>query len=343
MEWEVVIGLEIHAQLATKSKIFSGASTAYGAEANTQACAVDLGLPGVLPVFNEEALRMAVKFGLAIDAEIGLKSVFDRKNYFYPDSPKGYQTTQLHHPIVGMGHIDIELDDGEKRRINVTRAHLEEDAGKSVHEGFSGMSGIDLNRAGTPLIEIVSEPELRTAKEAAAYFKKMHSIVTYLGVCDGDLSQGSMRCDCNVSLRPKGQKEFGTRTEIKNVNSFRNVERAINTEIERQMDVLEDGGVILQETRLYDADKNETRAMRSKEVENDYRYFPCPDLLPVVIDQEYVDAIKETLPELPDAKKARITHATADFDHEPSEAEAIKEIEKDYPSIPYEKGRNHII
>ena len=305
MEWEVVIGLEIHAQLATKSKIFSGASTAYGAEANTQACAVDLGLPGVLPVFNEEALRMAVKFGLAIDAEIGLKSVFDRKNYFYPDSPKGYQTTQLHHPIVGMGHIDIELDDGETRRINVTRAHLEEDAGKSVHEGFDGMSGIDLNRAGTPLIEIVSEPELRTAKEAAAYFKKMHSIVTYLGVCDGDLSQGSMRCDCNVSLRPKGQKEFGTRTEIKNVNSFRNVERAINTEIERQMDVLEDGGVILQETRLYDADKNETRAMRSKEVENDYRYFPCPDLLPVIIDQEYVDAIKETLPELPDAKKAR--------------------------------------
>lgn len=305
MEWEVVIGLEIHAQLATKSKIFSGASTAYGAEANTQACAVDLGLPGVLPVFNEEALRMAVKFGLAIDAEIGLKSVFDRKNYFYPDSPKGYQTTQLHHPIVGVGHIDIELDDGETRRINVTRAHLEEDAGKSVHEGFSGMSGIDLNRAGTPLIEIVSEPELRTAKEAAAYFKKMHSIVTYLGVCDGDLSQGSMRCDCNVSLRPKGQEEFGTRTEIKNVNSFRNVERAINAEIERQMDILEDGGVILQETRLYDADKNETRAMRSKEVENDYRYFPCPDLLPVIIDQDYVDAVKATLPELPDAKKAR--------------------------------------
>ena len=316
MEWEVVIGLEIHAQLATKSKIFSGASTAYGAEANTQACAVDLGLPGVLPVFNEEALRMAVKFGLAIDAEIGLKSVFDRKNYFYPDSPKGYQTTQLHHPIVGMGHIDIELDDGETRRINVTRAHLEEDAGKSVHEGFSGMSGIDLNRAGTPLIEIVSEPELRTAKEAAAYFKKMHSIVTYLGVCDGDLSQGSMRCDCNVSLRPKGQEEFGTRTEIKNVNSFRNVERAINAEIERQMDILEDGGVILQETRLYDADKNETRAMRSKEVENDYRYFPCPDLLPVIIDQEYVDAVKETLPELPDAKKARFEndHGLSDTD-----------------------------
>ncbi len=305
MEWEVVIGLEIHAQLATKSKIFSGSSTAYGAEANTQANAVDLGLPGVLPVFNEEALRMAVKFGLAIDAEIGLKSIFDRKNYFYPDSPKGYQTTQLHHPIVGMGHIDIELEGGVSKRINVTRAHLEEDAGKSVHEGFAGMSGIDLNRAGTPLVEIVSEPEMRTAKEAAAYFKKMHSIVTYLGICDGDLSQGSMRCDCNVSLRPKGQEEFGTRTEIKNVNSFRNVERAINTEIQRQMDVLEDGGVIRQETRLYDADKDETRAMRSKEVENDYRYFPCPDLLPVIIDQEYVEAVRATLPELPDAKKAR--------------------------------------
>lgn len=305
MEWEVVIGLEIHAQLATKSKIFSGSSTAYGAEANTQANAVDLGLPGVLPVFNEEALRMAVKFGLAIDAEIGLKSIFDRKNYFYPDSPKGYQTTQLHHPIVGMGHIDIELEGGVSKRINVTRAHLEEDAGKSVHEGFAGMSGIDLNRAGTPLIEIVSEPEMRSAKEAAAYFKKMHSIVTYLGICDGDLSQGSMRCDCNVSLRPKGQEEFGTRTEIKNVNSFRNVERAINTEIQRQMDVLEDGGIIRQETRLYDADKDETRAMRSKEVENDYRYFPCPDLLPVIIDQEYVEAVRATLPELPDAKKAR--------------------------------------
>lgn len=305
MEWEVVIGLEIHAQLATQSKIFSGAATAYGADANTQACAVDLGLPGVLPVFNEEALRMAVKFGLAIDAEIGKKSVFDRKNYFYPDSPKGYQTTQLHYPTVGMGHIDIELDDGSTRRINVTRAHLEEDAGKSVHEGFGGLSGIDLNRAGTPLIEIVSEPELRTAKEAAAYFRKMHSIVTYLGICDGDLSQGSMRCDCNVSLRPKGQTEFGTRTEIKNVNSFRNVERAIDAEIERQMDILEDGGRIIQETRLYDADKNETRAMRSKEVANDYRYFPCPDLLPVIIDDNYIEAVRATLPELPDQKRHR--------------------------------------
>jgi len=305
MEWEVVIGLEIHAQLATKSKIFSGSSTAFGSEANTQASLVDLGLPGVLPVFNGEALAMAVKFGTAIGAHIGKVSVFDRKNYFYPDSPKGYQTTQLEHPIVGMGHIDITLDDGTSRRINVTRAHLEEDAGKSLHEDFQGMSGIDLNRAGTPLIEIVSEPEMRNAKEAVAYFKKMHSIVTYLGICDGDLSQGSMRCDCNVSLRPKGQEEFGTRTEIKNVNSFRFVEQAINVEIERQRDILEDGGIIHQETRLFDANKMETRSMRSKEVANDYRYFPCPDLLPIVIDDEYIAAITKTLPELPDAKKQR--------------------------------------
>jgi len=306
MEWEVVIGLEIHAQLATKSKIFSGSSTAFGSEANTQASLVDLGLPGVLPVFNAEALAMAVKFGCAIGAEVNKVSVFDRKNYFYPDSPKGYQTTQLHHPIVGMGHIDINLDDGSSRRINVTRAHLEEDAGKSLHEDFQGMSGIDLNRAGTPLIEIVSEPEMRNAKEAVAYFKKMHSIVTYLGICDGDLSQGSMRCDCNVSLRPKGQEEFGTRTEIKNVNSFRFVEQAINVEIERQRDILEDGGVITQETRLFDANKMETRSMRSKEVANDYRYFPCPDLLPIVIDDDYIAAITDTLPELPDAKKQRL-------------------------------------
>ncbi len=305
MEWEVVIGLEIHAQLATKSKIFSGSSTAFGSEANTQASLVDLGLPGVLPVFNAQALAMAVKFGCAIGAEVNKVSVFDRKNYFYPDSPKGYQTTQLHHPIVGMGHIDITLDDGTNRRINVTRAHLEEDAGKSLHEDFQGMTGIDLNRAGTPLIEIVSEPEMRNAKEAVAYFKKMHSIVTYLGICDGDLSQGSMRCDCNVSLRPKGQEEFGTRTEIKNVNSFRFVEQAINVEIERQRDILEDGGTITQETRLFDANKMETRSMRSKEVANDYRYFPCPDLLPIVIDDDYIADITATLPELPDAKKQR--------------------------------------
>jgi aspartyl-tRNA(Asn)/glutamyl-tRNA(Gln) amidotransferase subunit B len=316
MEWEVVIGLEIHAQLSTKSKIFSGSSTAYGAEPNTQANLVDLGMPGVLPVFNAEALRKAVKFGLAIDAVINKKSVFDRKNYFYPDSPKGYQTTQLFHPIVGMGHIDIDMDDGTSRRINVTRAHLEEDAGKSDHTAIQGMSAIDLNRAGTPLIEIVSEPEMRNAKEAVAYFKKMHSIVTYLGICDGDLSQGSMRCDCNVSLRPKGQEELGTRTEIKNVNSFRFVEKAINVEIERQMDILEDGGVITQETRLFDADKNETRSMRSKEQANDYRYFPCPDLLPVIIDDEYIEAERKTLPELPDQKKARFQseHGLSEYD-----------------------------
>jgi len=326
MEWEVVIGLEIHAQLATKSKIFSGSSTAFGAEPNTQASLVDLGLPGVLPVFNEEALRMAVKFGCAIDAEIGKVSVFDRKNYFYPDSPKGYQTTQLHHPIVGLGHIDITLDDGETKRINVTRAHLEEDAGKSLHEDFHGMSGIDLNRAGTPLIEIVSEPEMRSAKEAVAYFKKMHSIVTYLGICDGDLSQGSMRCDCNVSLRPKGQEEFGTRTEIKNVNSFRFVEQAINAEIERQRDILEDGGEIVQETRLYDANKNETRSMRSKEVANDYRYFPCPDLLPVVIDDEYVQAVRDSLPELPDEKKQRLMDEQGLSEYDASVLTASREL-----------------
>lgn len=305
MEWEVVIGLEIHAQLATKSKIFSGSSTAFGAEPNTQASAVDLGLPGVLPVFNEEALRMAVKFGLAIDAHIGKRSVFDRKNYFYPDLPKGYQITQLHEPIVGMGFVDIVLDDGSSKRINITRAHLEEDAGKSLHEDFQGMTGIDLNRAGTPLLEIVSEPEIRSAKEAAAYFRKIHSIMTYLGICDGDLSQGSMRCDCNVSLRPKGQEKFGTRTEIKNVNSFKFVEKAIEAEIARQMDILEDGGRIIQETRLYDANKDETRSMRSKEVANDYRYFPDPDLLPVVIDDAYITAVRSTLPELPDQKKQR--------------------------------------
>lgn len=316
MQWDVVIGLEIHVQLASKSKIFSAASTTYGASPNSQACAIDLGLPGVLPVFNEQVLKMAVMFGLAINAQIHKRSVFDRKNYFYPDSPKGYQTTQLHHPIVEFGYIDIDLEEGQSKRINITRAHLEEDAGKSVHEGFGGRTGIDLNRAGTALIEIVSEPEITTAKEAAAYFKKMHSIVTALGICDGDLSQGSMRCDCNVSLKPKGSTELGTRTELKNINSFRNVERAIDTEIARQMDILEDGGEIIQQTRLYDADKNQTRPMRSKELENDYRYFPCPDLLPVIIDDEYIEAIRKSLPELPEAKKQRFmqTFKLSDYD-----------------------------
>ncbi len=305
MQWEVVIGLEIHVQLATKSKIFSGASTAYGAEPNTQACAVDMGLPGVLPVFNGEALRKSVMFGLAIDAEINERSVFDRKNYFYPDSPKAYQISQLYYPVVGEGFIDIDLEDGSSKRVGVTRAHMEEDAGKSLHEDFHGQTGIDLNRAGTPLLEIVSEPDMRSAKEAVAYMRKIHSIVRYLGVSDGNMQEGSFRCDANVSLRPKGQEEFGTRTELKNINSFRFVEKAINVEIERQMDILESGGRIIQETRLYDADKNETRSMRSKEEANDYRYFPDPDLLPIVISAAEIEAIRATLPELPDDKCKR--------------------------------------
>ena len=305
MQWEVVIGLEIHAQLATKSKIFSGSSTAFGAEPNSQANAVDLGLPGVLPVMNKQALNMAVKFGTAIGAEIGKRSVFDRKNYFYPDLPKGYQTTQLALPIVGSGSVDIELADGSTKTIGVTRAHLEEDAGKSLHEEFSGATGIDLNRAGTPLIEIVSEPDMRSPEEAVAYMRKIHSIVTYIGVCDGNMQEGSFRCDANVSMRPKGQEEFGTRAELKNINSFRFVERAINVEIERQIDILESGGTVVQETRLYDSNKNETRSMRSKEDAMDYRYFPDPDLLPIVITDDEIEAIRASLPELPDAKKER--------------------------------------
>jgi len=302
--WEVVIGLEIHAQLATNSKIFSGASTAYGANPNTQACAVDLGLPGVLPVLNEEVVRMAAKFGLAIDAKVAPRSVFARKNYFYPDLPKGYQISQYELPIVGKGHLQIEIDDQEKT-IGITRAHLEEDAGKSLHEDFHGLTGIDLNRAGTPLLEIVSEPDMRSPKEAIAYMKKIHSLVRYLDICDGNMQEGSFRCDANVSIRPQGQQEFGTRTELKNLNSFRFVERAINIEIERQIDLLESGGSVTQETRLYDADKNETRSMRSKEEANDYRYFPDPDLLPLVIEPEFLEQIKTELPELPDHKKQR--------------------------------------
>jgi aspartyl-tRNA(Asn)/glutamyl-tRNA(Gln) amidotransferase subunit B len=303
-KWETVIGLEIHAQLATKSKIFSGASTAYGADPNTQACAVDLGLPGVLPVLNEQAVTMAVKFGLAIDAEIAPYSVFARKNYFYPDLPKGYQISQFELPIVGNGHLDIDVD-GSTKRVGITRAHLEEDAGKSLHESFHGMSGIDLNRAGTPLLEIVSEPDMRSAKEAVAYMKKMHELVTYLGVCDGNMQEGSFRCDANVSVRPKGQKEFGTRAEIKNINSFKFVEKAINHEVERQIELIESGGKVVQETRLYDANKDETRSMRSKEEANDYRYFPDPDLLPVHVSEEFKRQVKAQLPELPEAKKLR--------------------------------------
>ena len=305
MEWEVVIGLEIHAQLATRSKIFSGASTAYGAAPNTQACAVDLGLPGVLPVLNGEVVRMAARFGLATHATVARHSVFARKNYFYPDLPKGYQISQYELPIVQNGYIDIDLEDGESKRIGVTRAHLEEDAGKSLHEDFHGETGIDLNRAGTPLLEIVSEPDMRSAREAVAYMKKIHALVRYLDICDGNMQEGSFRCDANVSIRPKGQQAFGTRTEIKNINSFRFVERAINYEVERQIEVLEGGGEVVQETRLYDAEKNETRPMRSKEEANDYRYFPDPDLLPLAIDQAFIEAVRDGLPELPDAKRDR--------------------------------------
>jgi len=304
MEWETVIGLEIHTQLATQSKIFSGAATAYGAEPNTQACAVDLGLPGVLPVLNEEAVHKAVIFGMAIEAEIAPYSVFARKNYFYPDLPKGYQISQFELPIVGNGHLDIEVD-GVSKRIGITRAHLEEDAGKSLHEDFHGLSGIDLNRAGTPLLEIVSEPDMRSAKEAVAYMRKLHELVRYLDICDGNMQEGSFRCDANVSVRPKGQKEFGTRAEIKNINSFRFVEKAINHEIERQIELIENGGKVVQETRLYDSVKDETRSMRSKEEANDYRYFPDPDLLPVFISEEFKAVVKAQLPELPLAKKHR--------------------------------------
>ena len=305
MEWETVIGLEIHTQLATKSKIFSGASTAYGAAPNTQACAVDLGLPGVLPVLNAEVVTMAIKFGLAIGATVAPLSVFARKNYFYPDLPKGYQISQYELPIVEHGKLEINLDDGTSKVIGVTRAHLEEDAGKSLHEDFHGMTGIDLNRAGTPLLEIVSEPDMRSAKEAVAYMKKMHSLVRYLEISDGNMQEGSFRCDANVSVRPKGQEEFGTRAELKNINSFRFVERAINFEVERQIDILEGGGEIVQETRLYDANKDETRSMRSKEEAMDYRYFPDPDLLPVEITETQIETVRSTLPELPEAKKQR--------------------------------------
>ena len=305
MEWEAVIGLEIHVQLATKTKIFSGASTAFGAEPNTQACAVDLGLPGILPVLNEEAVNKAIMFGLAIDADINKVNVFERKNYFYPDLPKGYQTTQLDKPIVGAGHVNISLSDGSSKTVRIHHAHLEEDAGKSLHEDFHGMSGIDLNRAGTPLIEIVTEPDMRNAEEAVAFAKKLHSIVTTIGICDGEMSQGSMRFDVNVSLRPKGQEKLGTRTETKNLNSFRFMEQAINKEIERQIDLIEDGGKVIQETRLYNGDTGEARSMRSKEEANDYRYFPCPDLLPVVIDDSLLAKLKADMPELPEAKKAR--------------------------------------
>lgn len=305
MDWEVVIGLEIHTQLATVSKIFSGASTKYGAQPNSQACLVDLGYPGVLPMLNEQAVRMAIKFGLATGCEISRRSVFARKNYFYPDLPKGYQISQFELPIVHSGHIDIVLDSGEVKTIGLTRAHLEEDAGKSLHESFQGASGIDLNRAGTPLLEIVSEPDLRSSSEAGIYMRKIHSLVLYLGISDGNMQEGSFRCDANVSIRLKGEEELGTRTELKNLNSFRFVEKAIDLEVDRQIEIIEDGGQVVQETRLYDADRNETRSMRSKEEANDYRYFPDPDLLPLVINDALIEELQKDLPELPNAKRTR--------------------------------------
>ena len=305
MEWECVIGLEVHVQLNTQSKIFSGASTAYGAAPNTQACAVDIGLPGVLPVMNREAALMAARFGVAVEATVHPVSIFARKNYFYPDLPKGYQISQFEIPIVEGGHLDIETPHGSKS-IRITRAHLEEDAGKSLHEDFHGFTGIDLNRAGTPLLEIVSEPDLRSPEEAVAYLKKLHALVKTLKICDGNMQEGSFRCDANVSVRPQGESELGTRTELKNINSFRFVEQAIIFEIDRQIALIEDGGRVTQETRLYDPDKDTTRPMRSKEEAHDYRYFPDPDLPPLTISEADLELIRASMPELPDARLARL-------------------------------------
>jgi len=340
MEWETVIGLEIHAQLATRSKIFSGSATAYGAAPNTQANLVDLGYPGVLPVLNREAVRMAVRFGLSIGAEICRHSVFARKNYFYPDLPKGYQISQYELPIVARGTLDIVLEDGSRKRVGITRAHLEEDAGKSLHEGLPGLSGIDLNRAGTPLIEIVSEPELRSAKEAVAYMKKVHTLVRYLEICDGNMQEGSFRCDANVSVRPRGAEKFGTRAEIKNLNSFRYVEKAINYEVERQIELIEGGGRVVQETRLYDPDRGETRSMRSKEEANDYRYFPDPDLLPVVLEDDFLEELRSTLPELPDQKAARFAGDYGLSDYDAGVLTASRELGAFYEDVVARVGRD---
>ena len=320
MAWETVIGLEIHAQLATRSKIFSGASTAFGAEPNTQASPVDLGLPGVLPVVNRDVVRMAVRFALATDASITKRSVFARKNYFYPDLPKGYQISQMAFPIVGEGSITVTLPNGDEKVIGLTRAHLEEDAGKSVHDLFEGCTGIDLNRAGTPLLEIVSEPDMRSATEAVAYAKYIHSLVRYIEICDGNMQEGSFRCDANISMRQAGSDVLGTRAEIKNLNSFRFLERAIDFEVERQIDILESGGKVVQETRLYDSDRDETRSMRSKEEANDYRYFPDPDLPPLVIDDTFIKSVAATMPELPTKRRARFV---TELEIPPIDAQAL--------------------
>jgi aspartyl-tRNA(Asn)/glutamyl-tRNA(Gln) amidotransferase subunit B len=340
-DWEVVIGLEIHAQLATKSKIFSGSATAYGAPPNTQANLVDLAYPGVLPVLNAAAVQMAVKFGLAIGATVARRSVFARKNYFYPDLPKGYQISQYELPVVARGSLNVLLDDGSIKTVGITRAHLEEDAGKSLHEGLAHATGIDLNRAGTPLLEIVSEPDMRSAKEAIAYMKKIHTLVRYLEICDGNMQEGSFRCDANVSVRPKGREKFGTRAEIKNLNSFRFVEKAIQYEVARQVELIESGGTVVQETRLYDSDKDETRSMRSKEEANDYRYFPDPDLLPVEIDEAFIEKVRSTLPELPDEKAARFERVFALSTYDAGVLSASRELGAYFEAVVSHVGASH--
>jgi aspartyl-tRNA(Asn)/glutamyl-tRNA(Gln) amidotransferase subunit B len=340
-DWEVVIGLEIHAQLATSSKIFSGSPTAYGAPPNTQADLVDLAYPGVLPVLNARAVQMAVKFGLAVDATVARRSVFARKNYFYPDLPKGYQISQYELPVVARGSLKIMLDDGAVKTVGITRAHLEEDAGKSLHEGLANASGIDLNRAGTPLLEIVSEPDMRSAKEAVAYMKKVHTLVRYLEICDGNMQEGSFRCDANVSVRPRGQEKLGTRAEIKNLNSFRFVEKAIQFEVARQVELIESGGKVVQETRLYDSDKDETRSMRSKEEANDYRYFPDPDLLPVEIDASFIEAVRATLPELPDQKAARFARDFGLSTYDAGVLSASRELGAYFEAVVANLGASH--
>ena len=333
MKWETVIGIETHAQLSTRSKIFSGASTAFGAPPNTQACGVDIALPGVLPVLNRGAVERAMRFGLAVGGQVNRRSIFARKNYFYPDLPKGYQISQYELPIVEHGTLEIVLDDGARKTVGITRAHLEEDAGKSLHEDFHGLSGIDLNRAGTPLLEIVSEPDMRSAKEAVAYMKKIHTLVRYLEICDGNMQEGSFRCDANVSVRRFGAEKFGTRCEIKNLNSFRYIEKAINYEVERQIELIEGGGKVKQETRLFDPDKGETRTLRSKEEANDYRYFPDPDLLPVVLDLDFISGVRDTLPELPDQKAARFMEQYTLSAYDAGVLTASREIAEYYETV----------
>tara|TARA_B100000029_G_scaffold512373_1_gene608844 strand:- start:11522 stop:12967 length:1446 start_codon:yes stop_codon:yes gene_type:complete len=349
VDWEIVIGLEIHAQLATKSKIFSGSSTLYGTAPNSQASLVDLGYPGVLPVLNQTAVHMAIKFGLATNCQIANRSIFARKNYFYPDLPKGYQISQFELPIVHNGSLDIILENGDTKTIGITRAHLEEDAGKSLHENFQDVSGIDLNRTGTPLLEIVSEPDLRSANEAGIYMRSIHKLVRYLDISDGNMQEGSFRCDANVSVRRKGEKKLGTRTELKNLNSFRFIEKAIQVEAERQMEIIDDGGVVIQETRLYDSDHNETRPMRSKEEANDYRYFPDPDLLPVIINNELIERLRAKLPELPEARTKRLEleynlpeSMSRELTNSRATADYFEEVAKSAPEVPPRKIGNLI-